>query len=132
MATPQPPANDDFIPMPHRISPLLFTDILDTSAATVSPDDPSSCCIPFNTVWYTDTAVADKVLEADTFGSDYDTILTVVTGSPGSFTLVACNDDSGVSGSENQSQVIFNAVAGETYYFMVGSTGKAVVTWCSM
>ena len=61
------------------------------------------------------------MVEANTFDSDYDTILIVVTGSPGNFTVIDCNDDSGISGNEVQSQVTFNAVAGVTYYFMVGS-----------
>ena len=64
------------------------------------------------------------MVEANTFGSDYDTTLIVVTGSPGNFTVIACNNNSGVSGSELQSHVTFNAVAGETYYFMIGSNGS--------
>ena len=116
------PANDAYANA-TGISNLPFTDItINTSAATVSPsDDPSNCYDPFNTVWYKGTPNANLEIEANTFGSGYNTTLTVVTGSPGSFTLIACNDDSGISGSEVQSQVTFNATAGVTYYFMVGS-----------
>jgi PKD repeat protein len=54
-------------------------------------------------------------LEADTFGSGYDTVLSAWTGSQGSLSLVACNDD--FSGA--QSKITFSAAAGTTYYFMV-------------
>ena len=37
---------------------------------------------------------AAQTLTIDTFGSDYDTVLAVWTGSRGSLTNVACNDDS--------------------------------------
>ena len=115
--------NDDFINA-KSISSLPFTDSIDTSAATALPDDPANCFVPFNTVWYKGTAGGDQVLEVNTFGSDYDTTLTVITGSPGNCTVIVCNDDSGISGNELQSQVTFNAYAGTTYYFMVGSKGS--------
>jgi hypothetical protein len=50
-------------------------------------------------------------------GSDYDTTLSVYTGTPGNLTQIACNDDF----TSLQSAVIFNAVAGETYFLMVGA-----------
>jgi hypothetical protein len=54
---------------------------------------------------------------ANTFGSDYDTTLSVYTGSRGSLTQIACNDDF----DSLQSKVTFNAAAGEMYFFMVGA-----------
>ena len=56
-------------------------------------------------------------IEANTFDSNYDTTLSVYTGSRGSLTQLACNDDSG----SLQSRIRFDAVAGTTYYFMVSS-----------
>ena len=56
-------------------------------------------------------------IEANTFGSNYDTTLSVYTGSRGSLMQLACNDDSG----SLQSRIRFDAVAGTTYYFMVSS-----------
>ncbi len=112
------PANDDFANA-TEITGLPFTDNTTTGASTESPDDPSSNCpVSYNTVWYKGTSGSDLVFEANTFGSDYDTILTVVTGSPGNFTVIACNDD---AQGGSQSQVIINVSAGVTYYFMVGS-----------
>jgi CSLREA domain-containing protein len=55
---------------------------------------------------------------ANTFGSNYDTVVSVYTGVRGALTLVpnACNDDfSGL-----QSRVQFDATGGTTYYFLIG------------
>jgi hypothetical protein len=46
-------------------------------------------------------------IEANTFGSDYDTTLSVYTGSRGALTQIACNDDADLL----QSLVRFNATA---------------------
>ena len=56
-------------------------------------------------------------IEANTFGSDYDTTLSAYTGSRGALNQIACNDDAG----SLQSQVSFYANAGETYFFMIGA-----------
>ena len=57
-------------------------------------------------------------VEANTFGSNFDTTLGVYTGTRGSLTQIACNDD---SNGTLQSRVRFDAIAGTTYYFMVSS-----------
>ncbi len=49
----------------------------------------------YRTVWYRYTAPSAQPLIIDTMGSDYDTVLVVWTGSRGSLTSVACNDDFG-------------------------------------
>ncbi|HXQ20496.1 MAG TPA: hypothetical protein VN812_02395, partial [Candidatus Acidoferrales bacterium] len=71
-------------------------------------------------VWYRFTAPSAGTLEADTFGSSYDTILSAWTGSCGAFSPTAdgCNDD---AGGGHQSQVSFTASAGVTYWFMVSA-----------
>jgi hypothetical protein len=112
----QAPANDDF-DSATVIASLPFTDSIDTSEATTAADDPQ-CSGEGHTVWYAFTAPADMGIEANTFGSDYDTTLTVLTGSRGALHNVTCNDDAADS---LQSRVRFNATAGVTYFFMVGS-----------
>lgn len=111
-----PPANDDFDAAISVGTVLPFRDILNTSEAITAADDPD-CAGNGPTVWYVFTPSQDIEVTANTFGSDYDTTLSVYTGSRGALTQIACNDDSqGV-----QSNVIFNAVAGETYFLMVGA-----------
>ncbi len=109
------PANDDF-DSAVVIPGIPYSDALDTSGATTSADDPD-CVGQGPTVWYTFTPSTDMRLAANTFGSDYDTTLSVYNGSRGALIQIACNDDAfGL-----QSQVAFDALAGETYYFMVGA-----------
>jgi len=109
------PANDE-IGAATAIGSLPFTDTLDTTEATTAADDPQ-CAGNGQTVWYTFTPSADIRLDANTFGSSYDTTISVYTGSPGALTQIACNDDS----AGLQSQVIFDATGGQTYYIMAGS-----------
>jgi hypothetical protein len=108
--------NDDFDDA-TAVTVLPFVDGRDTSGASASADDPS--CEATGrlgaTVWYRFRATEDMTLLANTFGSDYDTVLSVHTGSPGALTPVACTDDWGLG---------FEAVAGETYLIMVGSYGE--------
>jgi hypothetical protein len=113
---PPPPPNDDF---DHAtiVPSIPFTVSEDATNATVAPDDPF-CFGRSQTVWFAYTPVSNIRLEANTFGSNYDTTLSVYTDTPGSLTQIACNDDS--SGTA-QSRVAFDAVAGTTYYFMVSS-----------
>lgn len=111
-----PPTNDDFDNAP-LVRRLPYTTTANTSEATAAPDDPLNC---YNngSVWYAFRPRADVFVEANTFGSDYDTTLAAYTGRRGALTMVlgACNDDF----SSLQSRVRFTAQAGVTYYFMVG------------
>jgi hypothetical protein len=109
------PTNDD-IANATPVTALPFADSVDTTDATTAQDDPD-CVGNGPTAWYVYTPATDQQLLADTLGSDYDTTLSVYTGSPGSLTQIACNDDAvGV-----QSAVLFDAASGTTYFFMVGA-----------
>ena len=112
----QPPANDDF-DSATVVPGLPFTDQLNTTEATTAADDPD-CSGQGATVWYSFTPTADLRVEANTLGSDYDTTLSAYTGTRGALTQIACNDDAAGS---LQSRVRFDAAAGQTYFFMVGS-----------
>jgi hypothetical protein len=109
------PANDD-LAQAMAVTALPFTEALDTAEATTAPEDPD-CAGNGPTVWYAFTPAAAVSVLADTFGSDYDTTLSVYTEEAGALTQLACNDDfNGL-----QSAVLFEATAGTTYYLMVGS-----------
>jgi len=111
------PVNDDFDDA-LVIPGLPFTDSIDTSDATAASDDPVPSCVETShTVWYQFTPTETMHISANTFGSDYDTTLSVFTGERGSLTEVACNDDT----FDVQSRVTFEAQAGEAYHFMAGS-----------
>jgi len=112
------PAHDD-IAQATVITALPFTDgPLTTTGATTAADDPY-CAGNGHTVWYVVTPATHLSMTVNTFGSDYDTTVSVYSGAPGALTLLACNDDF----QDLQSQVVFEAYAGTTYYIMVGSYG---------
>jgi hypothetical protein len=111
-----PPGNDDFNSATVVTEPLPFSDAISTLEATTAGDDPD-CFGQGPTVWYVFTPSQDMDVQANTYGSDYDTTLSVYTGSQGNLTQLYCNDDAG----SLQSAVNFTALASETYYFMVGA-----------
>jgi hypothetical protein len=85
-------------------------------------------------VWYVWTAPSSGNWRFDTFGSSFDTLLGVYTGSSVSaLSLVVSNDDAG--GGLLTSQVFFNAVNGTTYHIAVdgygGVTGNVVLNWAN-
>jgi hypothetical protein len=113
-------ANDDFDDA-VVVTALPFTHQVNTSEATPADDDPPNCFGGGATVWYQFTAPANTRINGNTFGSDYDTGLSVYSGTRGALTEIDCDDDSGGS---LQSSVTFDAVAGETYFFMAGAFGS--------
>jgi hypothetical protein len=110
------PANDA-IKRAVLANSLPFVRVLDTTDATTAFRDPQ-CAGQGPTVWFEYRSNADRWIEANTFGSEFDSTLSVYTRAQGN-TLVqlACNDDA----DGLQSQVRFHAQPGVTYLFMVGS-----------
>jgi Family of unknown function (DUF6299) len=106
------PANDTF-PSAVTISALPFSETLDTMQATADADDAeanANCGAPATeaSVWYAFTPASSTGVSVDVSGSDYSAGVIVVTGSPGSFSLVTCGP--GLVG--------FSATAGTTYYIL--------------
>lgn len=116
LATIVPPDNDD-IADAVIIAALPYSDARSTTGATVEADEAEPCGGIQSTVWYKLTVAALTVVDANTFGSDYDTVLAVYSGAdPSSLTNVACNDDA----VDLQSDVIFVAGPGQTYWLQAG------------
>jgi len=109
------PTNDDFANA-TVVSATPFTDAVDTTDATSQATD-STGCGGSHSVWYAYTASHNGTLTFDTSGSSFDTLLSAYTGTEGSLTQVACNDD---ANNGLQSQVSFDVTSGTTYHFMVG------------
>jgi hypothetical protein len=100
------------------INTIPYSNTQDTSEATTDDDDPW-CSGQGPTVWYSFTPSEDIRLEANTFGSDYDTtLLAAVDDGAGGLDVLRCNDD---AGDDLQSRIRFEAEAGVTYLFMVGA-----------
>lgn len=117
-----PPPNDNFASR-QTIVALPHTNTVNTVDATTESTDPRPSCgsqSRARSVWWSYTPTTSARLEANTLESSYDTILSVWTGSTVPVVPVACNDN--VDGP--QSQVYFDAAAGETYHFLVTSYGS--------
>jgi hypothetical protein len=85
--------------------------------------DPSATCgggALGSPVWYVfNSCIGGATLTVNTFGSNFDTVLQVYSGTCQTLTSVACNDDFGGA----QSQVSFQVSGGIPYYIMVGGYG---------
>jgi hypothetical protein len=123
---PAPPINDNIA---NAIAVAIGSvSTVDNSSATMEATDPIPPCIAASavspkTVWWSLTAVTTGSVTLSTIGSVYDTVLSVWTGSPGSLTNVACNNDIAPV-QITQSQVTFSATAGTKYYIMVAPFGS--------
>ena len=109
-----PPANDD-VADAFLLDPLPYSDAYLTGAASTEPGEPQPCGETGATVWYRITPDEDVVVDIDTFGSTFDTVLAVYAGD--GLAPVDCNDDSGAT---LQSRVVFDAAAGTTYLMQAG------------
>ena len=120
VATAAPPPNDDIANAVVVTEPLPFTHSVSTVEATLAADDPLAYCAEDGfTVWYVYRPLASGYIIADTTGSDYDTVLTAYTGTPGDLTVVACNDDD--PSLAPQSKVWVKVDGGVTYYIRAGA-----------
>lgn len=98
---------------------LPFIDERDVDTATANVTDPVPSCtaqVAPASVWYRLVAEHDGPIAVSTFGSNYDTVLTVLTGSCGALTQATCGDDFAASAV---SRVVFDATAGHVYFILV-------------
>ncbi|MFO1478183.1 MAG: TlpA disulfide reductase family protein [Verrucomicrobiota bacterium] len=125
------PANDMFA---NRIV-LVGTNVTVTGGnvgATMEYWDPYVAGYPGGvSVWWTWTAPVNGTITVTTAGSTFDTLLGIYTGSDlSSLVEVASNDENPLA-SDNTSQVVFNATAGQVYQIDVDgyyeSTGGIVL-----
>lgn len=117
------PVNDNFanaIP----IEQLPTTLQQDTTEASNEANEILPNCLNevAASVWYQYTATRNQTVVLNTFDSDYDTVLSVWTGTTHPLTQLACNDD---SSNTSQSQVSLELEQGTTYYINIsGYTGE--------
>ena len=118
---PPPPPNDDFANAAVLDPSTLPSTTTGTNADASGETGETGGDGALNTVWWRITPAADGDLTVDTFGSGFDTVLSIFTGtSVDNLTLVADDDD---SGGGVQSEVTFAATASTTYYIQVDGFG---------
>jgi hypothetical protein len=114
------PSNDEIVNA-VVVPGVPFSDTRDTSEA-IFADGDSGCGAA--TVWYSFTPDTDGSYRFDTFGSDYDTRLAVLYGSPGNLFLLTCD------GGGLQSEIVVPLTAGTTYYIEAGTCSEIVPGAC--
>jgi hypothetical protein len=94
--------------------------VQNVGAATINTSDPVPSCAferGNDTVWYQYTANFTGTLDISTFGSNYDTLVAVYTGSaPSTATEAGCNDDFAAS---LYGRLSIPVVSGQTYKILV-------------
>jgi hypothetical protein len=107
------PANDDF-GNAVVITSLPFNHSVNTSEATTAADDPivEVCNLSDHTVWYRFTPTGNLRINVNTVASRPGQGISVFTGTRGNLTRIGCSD---------YGSVTFEAVAGDTYFFMIGT-----------
>ena len=115
-----PPTNDTFLGAFPVTQPLPYTNTQDTTESTLElPIEPQNCSLTSHSVWYSFTPNQDGTVKITTFGSGYDTTVSVYTGPDlANLALVGCNDD---TGSGLQSAINFPVQKNTTYRIQVGS-----------
>jgi hypothetical protein len=98
-----------------------FADSLATAAFTSEGTDPAPACgggVNAKSAWYRFTPRESGMATIGTAGSAYDTIVSVYTGSTGSFVSQGCNDDANAT---VQSQLSIPVTAGVAYSVMISA-----------
>lgn len=95
---PSRPNNDDCANATVITGSVFNPVSLDTRGATVAAADLQEDCEKAaggvsNSVWYRYTPASNGMLTVDTFGSSYDTVLSIFQGTCASAAQIACNDD---------------------------------------
>lgn len=134
-----PPANDNFANA-MAITSNSFTDTKDSSGATTETSDPTPPCPQrfaaaqgntgghpngaYNTIWYRFSPTSGGAATLDFSGSNYDPVLSILTGSAGSFASLACNIGTvGPDGVVVTKLQNVSLTGRTTYYIMVSSFG---------
>jgi hypothetical protein len=109
------PPKNDHLANAIAITTVPYETVGSTEGATKEESEEGATCgsEDNNSIWWKYTATQDGVLTANTFGTEYDTILSVSESTGFATTEVACNDD---AGEGNASRVAVMVQKGKTYY----------------
>ncbi|MFI5395104.1 MAG: hypothetical protein ACHQ9S_06180 [Candidatus Binatia bacterium] len=121
--TPIPPPNDSCI-QAAIIASAPFWDVVDTRGASTDATDPYPNCgggSRDRRVWYRYVAPANGTVTADTFTSDYRTIVSAYVGTCGALQPIDRGCDAG-DFNGRMGRLSLPVLAGATYFFMVSAT----------
>ncbi|MDH3346685.1 MAG: hypothetical protein OEM02_01105 [Desulfobulbaceae bacterium] len=126
-------ANDNYIDattLTGTTGTINANNILAT-AETDEPNHGDGSPSAFSSIWFSWTAPFSGRIVFNTFGSSFDTVMAVYTGtSVDNLTKLKENDD---FGADFQSLVVFTALAGTTYSIAIdgygGEQGNVLIYW---
>ena len=104
------------------IGSLPFSNQQTTADATSDETKPFCSNSSGSSVWYEYTPTSNQLLNIDTFGSNYDTVLSVFTDKEGGLAEVFCNDD---FKEQIQSQLQVEVNQNTAYYIVVNGYQSA-------
>jgi len=113
---PPPATNNDEC---HNAKPIKEVTNMQFDTTSATQDGPHLCMYSKN-IWFCYTASCTGKATVSLAGSSYDTMLAVYDGCecyPTSSDMIECNDD---TPNSRQSEIIFDAVAGNQYLIEVG------------
>ncbi|MBI4907922.1 MAG: hypothetical protein HY820_30130 [Acidobacteria bacterium] len=112
---------NDEISTAVAIPSLPYTIQQDITRATASATDPGHSCESnfkgLRTVWFRVVPTFTGTLNVNTYGSEYDTVLSVYRTNVSQANEVACSDDA--NGATYSSAAAVSVTAGQTYYIEV-------------
>ncbi len=118
------PLTHDDIDGATVVDSIPYTTTADTTDASIAQDDPSFTCLEGsldNSVWYRYIPSESGPLTVSTQGSNYDTVMSIWTGTRGNLQSVGCNDDITDTAETRYSQIQLQVTGGITYYIEVAS-----------
>ncbi len=105
-----PPANDN-IADATVLTSFPYSESINTTEATIEPDDPSTCIGRYKSIWYTYAPTSDANLEVSaTTDWDHYVALTIYRAINGNLEQLSCT-------AYYQVTTSLAVTAGETYYF---------------
>jgi hypothetical protein len=124
--TPPAPPNDHFAAA-RLVAGRIGSVAQSTTGATQQPAEPG------NSVWFRWRAPASGTVRIDTWGSTFDTILTVYRGASLATLTNVTGNDNDPTRTDGTSAVTFAATGGTTYSIAVdgrlGATGALALNW---
>ncbi|MBK9759360.1 MAG: HYR domain-containing protein [Flavobacteriales bacterium] len=121
-STIQNTTSNDLCGNAFNIGSLPYTSAIISNATMTDDVAASTCDGPYKNIWWKVTGVCGTMTAITcTGGTNFDDEIAVFTGSCGSFTQVACNDDNGAGCTSNYAGVSWTSTAGTVYYITVGS-----------
>ncbi len=120
--------NNDSLTKAIEVKSVPYTHTQATNTASIATNEILSECATsgYNSVWYKYKSDTKESLVLDTLNSDYNTVLSIWSGSKHPLNELACNDD--VDINNDYSKINITLEANKAYYINISSRTKLTTT----